>query len=322
MKLARTATLFSGGGTLEAGLLGFIEPVLAVEYSPQIAQHYARVWGDHVITASVSDVDYQAANAQLRPVDYLHASPVCKSFSAAKMEGGERCEDLAMAEATVAALVAFRPVVFTVENVPDYVRSRSFATIVAALEGLGYSFDARVFDASEYGAATRRKRLLLRAVSSGSVPAPPAPTGGADWYEAVSDLIPSMRDSTLPNWATERMARKGVTLADVRRPALLAGGSAGAGVVPFSEAGGPAFTIKATPNELHRIVLPGGIVKALSPRALARITGLPDAYPLPEKSALATTIVGNGIPVPLTRAVIGPLLRSRAKSFHGREAPR
>lgn len=33
-------------------------------------------------------------------------------------------------------------------------------------------------------------------------------------------------------------------------------------------------------------------------------------------------IVGNGIPVPLTRAVIGPLLRSRAKSFHGREAPR
>lgn len=320
MKLARTATLFSGGGTLEAGLVGLTQPVFAVEYDPQIAAHYRSVWGPHVVAASVSDVDYRAVATAIAPVDYLHASPVCKSFSAAKLESGERCEDLAMAEATVAALVAFRPKVFTVENVPDYVRSRSFATIVNALERLGYSFDARVFDASEYGAATRRKRLLVRAVSSGSVPPPPAPTGGADWYEAVADLIPSMRDSTLPKWSTERMARKGVTLADFRRPALIGGGSAGAGVVPFAEAGGPAFTIKATPNELHRVVLPGGVVKALSPRALARLSGLPDAYPLPDKSALAITIVGNGIPVPLTRTVIGALLRSRARSFHGREA--
>ena len=45
------------------------------------------------------------------------------------------------------------------------------------------------------------------------------------------------------------------------------------------------------------------------PRGMARITGLPDDYPLPSAWGLAVTVIGNGVPPALARAIFGPLLQ-------------
>lgn len=56
------------------------------------------------------------------------------------------------------------------------------------------------------------------------------------------------------------------------------------------------------------IIMPDGRVLKASPRVLARVTGLPDTYKMPETDQLSHTIVGNGIPTQLTEGVIAPLL--------------
>ena len=183
-----------------------------------------------------------------------------------------------------------------------------------ALREGGYTFDARVYDAADYGAATRRKRLLLRAVKDGELPPAPAPTHGpgraqpyADWYAAVEDLVDGLPDDKVPPWMRRRLEAAGVNPDAPSKPTLVMGGSAGKNV-PYAEAGGPAPTFKATPGEAHRIIFPDGRVKRVTPRAAARITGLPDDYPLPTKTATATTIIGNGVPPALSEAVFAPLL--------------
>jgi DNA (cytosine-5)-methyltransferase 1 len=84
--MLRGATLFSGGGGVEALLKRSINFVHAVEYDPAIAAVYRANHGDHVQVARVEDVDY----APWGMLDYLHASPVCKEFSQAKTGGAGR----------------------------------------------------------------------------------------------------------------------------------------------------------------------------------------------------------------------------------------
>lgn len=316
-RLPRVATLFSGGGLVEVGLEGLIDPVFAVEYDPKIAAVYEAAHGAHVKAEDVRTVTLPRAGS----IDALHASPVCKAFSVAKREVGEKDLDIETARATARAIRRLRPKVFTLENVPGYRGSEALGLIEGALRDEGYTFDARVYDAADYGAATHRKRLLLRAVREGVLPPVPMPTHPkgrqTDWYRSVADLVEGMPDASMPkakkreqDWLSPRIRAAGIDLAHLDRPLLVLGGSTGKGVVPYAFAGGPAPTLKATYKEVHRIFLPDGRIKRLTPRGMARITGLPDDYPLPKDPNLATTIIGNGVPPALARAVFGPLLEA------------
>lgn len=311
----RTMTMFSGGGLVEEGLRGLIDPVAAVEVNPEIAAVYAKAHGPHVRVGDVRSVDL----SDVGEVDYLHASPVCKNFSAAKVvtDAGEQPLDIETATATAAAIRSHKPRVFTLENVKGYQGSEAMKIVEDALTEEGYTFDARVYDAADYGSATHRDRLLLRAVKDGPLPPPPVPTHGAaltgkpyaDWYGTVADIMDSLPDDQVPAWMRSRLVASGIDPDAPGKPVIVMGGSAGKNV-PYAFAGGPAPTIKATAQEAHRIILPDGRVKRVTPQAMARITGLPDSYPLPKNRALATTIIGNGVPPDLARSVFGPLLHS------------
>lgn len=69
--------------------------------------------------------------------------------------------------------------------------------------------------------------------------------------------------------------------------------------------GEPCFTIAAS-NERRpaRAWLEYGRVVKMTPRALARFMGLPDAYKLPDSNALACTGIGNGCCPPLVAEII------------------
>jgi len=302
----RTATLFSGGGLVEEALRGAIEPVFAVDFDTAIGEAYRIAHGDHIRIEDVCTVDF----ADALGAEYLHASPVCKNFSAAKkLRAGEQPIDVATAEATVRGIEEIKPGVFTLENVPAYAKSGAFGIITDALTREGYTWDVNVLDAADYGAATRRARLLLRAVREGELPPLPAKVPATDWYATVADLVPDLpRVAEVPEWMAGRLTPSGIDWRTIDRPLIVMGGSAFKGTVPHAFAGGPAPTIKATWRERHLIVLPGGEVRVVTPRVLARIMGIPDSYPLPDSRAVATTIIGNGLPAALTRAVFGPLL--------------
>ena len=195
------ATLFSGGGGVEALLKEHIEFVRAVEFDPQIAAVYAQNIGPHVQVADVRHVDY----GTWPRLDYLHASPVCKNFSAAKTNGTESDDDMTTAAAVVRCLEATQPRVFTLENVQAYEGSASYRLIVSWLNHNGYMWHAETLNAANYGVPQTRRRLILRAVRDALLPGLPPPTRWVGWYEAIEDLIPGLPESAFAPWQLARL---------------------------------------------------------------------------------------------------------------------
>ena len=200
----RGATLFSGGGGAEALLRSHINFVHAVEYDAHIAAVYAANIGPHVQVARVEDVDYSLWGA----LDYLHASPVCKEYSAAKTNGAEGEGDLSSAAAVVRCLEATQPRVFTLENVGAYQHGQAFRLIVQWLNHNGYMWHAEVLNAADFGVPQTRRRLILRAVRDALLPTLPPPVKWVGWYAAIEDLIPELPESQFAPWQEKRLPQE------------------------------------------------------------------------------------------------------------------
>jgi site-specific DNA-cytosine methylase len=313
----KTLTYFSGGGLMEAGLRGLIDPRYAVEYDPQIAAAYRAAHGDHILEADITQVD----PSRFKGIEYFHASPVCKNFSAlkAKSQGGVESDlDIQSAEAVARVLDQHTPKFFTIENVKDYRGSEAYNKIKSKLTELGYKFDEGVYNAYDFGAPTDRKRLLLRAVREGELPLV-RKVPGKSWYEVVYDLIDDLPTDTIrgkkdpsTNYLYEYLRNEGIDPMNVPEPILFPGGSL-RGVFDYRLSNEPAFTFKATPAAVDRILLPGGIIKRVTGRAKARMSGLPDSFVLPTNENLAIKIIGNGVPPDLVRNVFGPMFEETKK---------
>lgn len=75
----------------------------------------------------------------------------------------------------------------------------------------------------------------------------------------------------------------------------------------------PADAVNANSNQTGvRAWLSQGRVVAMTPRALARFQSVPDTYELPPKNGLAVTIIGNGVPCLLARAVVESVMEAIA----------
>lgn len=189
--LIKAGTYFSGGGLVEEGLKGIIDPVVAVEYDEKISGVYRNNFGQHIVTADVRDVDPKELVKQIDgDVEYFHASPVCKNYSQAKSNHAEVELDKETAASTAEFINAIKPKVVTIENVKGYKDSEAMKTITDALDANGYTWDADVYNAADYGGYTNRERLIVRAVRDGKLPEKPKKIAHkSGWYEAVSDSV-------------------------------------------------------------------------------------------------------------------------------------
>ena len=303
-----TGTAFSGGGLVEAGLGELIESSFAIEYDEKIAGVYRNNHGDHILVADIRDVDIKDLAKEVDGrLDYFHASPVCKRFSSINTKAGEIELDIETATATANIIREKNPRVVTIENVPRYKGSKAMKIITDALDDLGYLWDAEVYNAADFGAATSRRRLIVRATTEGLLPVVQKSNERKSWYEVSADLIDKLPDSTLPSWMVERLAKDGIDPTNIDKPLFVFDGGAPNGKARYAWADEPLPTITAS-GSADRIIMPDGRVKLASPRILARATGLPDSYRLPHSRSLAHTIIGNGVPVDMTKAVIAPLL--------------
>jgi site-specific DNA-cytosine methylase len=198
-------SLFSGGGIAEQGLKGQVEFIGAVEYNKAIADHYRKANGDHIVNDDVRNVDF----SQWEGADYLHASPVCKNFSAAKAQSGEVALDIETAKATARAIEQIGPKVVTVENVPGYMGSEAMKIITDQLDAQGYKWDSKVYDAADYGTPQHRKRMILRATLEDALPEVPKAEAHKSWWDSVKDLKMEDDRSGLAAWQKDRMHKQG-----------------------------------------------------------------------------------------------------------------
>ncbi len=312
--LATSGTYFSGGGLLEAGLKGVIDPKVAVEFSEKIAGVYADNHGNHIVVADVRDVDPKKLVGAVDggEVQYFHASPVCKNFSKAKREGGEVELDKETALSTAEFIAKTRPKVVTIENVKGYRNSEALKIITDELTRQGYDWDADVYNAADYGGYTKRERLIVRAKRDGKLPPKPEKLPEElrkkGWYSAVEDLIPHLEEKKtgVPQGTDERLKNSGIDYRTIDKPLYVFGRGYANKTVGHAFADELLPTLTTGGGDI--IIMPDGRVLKASPRVLARVTGLPDTYKMPETDQLSHTIVGNGIPTQLTEGVIAPLL--------------
>ena len=312
--LATSGTYFSGGGLLEAGLKGVIDPKVAVEFSEKIAGVYADNHGNHIVVADVRDVDPKKLVGAVDggEVQYFHASPVCKNFSKAKREGGEVELDKETALSTAEFIAKTRPKVVTIENVKGYRNSEALKIITDELTRQGYDWDADVYNAADYGGYTKRERLIVRAKRDGKLPPKPEKLPEElrkkGWYSAVEDLIPHLEEKKtgVPQGTDERLKNSGIDYRTIDKPLYVFGRGYANKTVGHAFADELLPTLTTGGGDI--IIMPDGRVLKASPRVLARVTGLPDTYKMPETDQLSHTIVGNGIPTQLTEGIIAPLL--------------
>ncbi len=310
--LIKAGTYFSGGGLVEEGLKGIIDPVVAVEYDEKISGVYRNNFGQHIVTADVRDVDPKELVKQIDgEVEYFHASPVCKNYSQAKSNHAEVELDKETAASTAEFINAIKPKVVTIENVKGYKDSEAMKTITDALDANGYTWDADVYNAADYGGYTNRERLIVRAVRDGKLPDKPEKMARkSGWYEAVADIIPTLTEKKngVAPWMDIRLKADGIDWRNIDKPLYVMGSAYADGKIPHAFADELLPTLRTKSGDV--IVMPDGKVYRAMGRVLARVSGVSDDYKMPFSENLSHTIIGNGIPTQLTEHVIAPLLQN------------
>ena len=314
--LIKAGTYFSGGGLVEEGLKGIIDPVVAVEYDEKISGVYRNNFGQHIVTTDVRDVDPKELVKQIDgEVEYFHASPVCKNYSQAKSNHAEVELDKETAASTAEFINAIKPKVVTIENVKGYKDSEAMKTITDALDANGYTWDADVYNAADYGGYTNRERLIVRAVRDGQLPEKPKKMAHkSGWYEAVADIIPTLTEKKngVAPWMDIRLKADGIDWRNIDKPLYVMGSAYADGKVPHAFADELLPTLRTKSGDV--IVMPDGKVYRAMGRVLARVSGVSDDYKMPFSENLSHTIIGNGIPTQLTEHVIAPLLQNTLRS--------
>lgn len=308
--LIKAGTYFSGGGLVEEGLKGIIDPVLAVEYDEKISGVYRNNFGQHIVTADVRDVDPKELVKLIDgEVEYFHASPVCKNYSQAKSNHAEVELDKETAASTAEFINSIKPKVVTIENVKGYKDSDAMKIITDALDANGYTWDADVYNAADYGGYTNRERLIVRAVRDGKLPAKPKKMAHkSGWYEAVADIIPTLTEKKngVAPWMDIRLKTDGIDWRNIDKPLYVMGSAYADGKIPHAFADELLPTLRTKSGDV--IVMPDGKIYRAMGRVLARVSGVSDDYKMPFSENLSHTIIGNGIPTQLTEHVIAPLL--------------
>lgn len=185
MRKLSAADLFCGAGGFSTGLIqaarkagGFSLDLLAVNHwDTAVATHELNhPWARHK-QADISSLDPNKMFPSGK-LDMLIASPECTHHSLAL--GGKPCSEQSRASGWHVVHWAERlmPTDILLENVKEWAgwgplmsnnrpdpkrKGETFQAFLASLRSLGYLVEHRVLDASDFGDATSRKRLFVRA---------------------------------------------------------------------------------------------------------------------------------------------------------------
>jgi len=213
------ATLFSGGGGFDLGAIAAgYKPVFAIDNNADAVECYKRNIGDHIVLGDVRNFRFASTGIK---IDHLHASPSCKSSSTANANKGETDFDIDCAYSIVRAIQQVEPETFSLENVREYHKTKSFRIIVEALIDNDYLGSWETLNAADYGVPQSRKRLILMAskIKKAEMPIATHEQNLSDpcfegfqtkqkwigWYEAIADLIPSLPETKLAPWQVKAM---------------------------------------------------------------------------------------------------------------------
>lgn len=321
MKFASLFTGFGGAdiGAMQAGL----DPIWGVESDADIALVADQVNDCMVYRTDVKTIPFE----QLETPDWLHVSPPCVNASRAR-NGIETGVDVDLAYAICRAIETLKPDYFSLENVTNYAQFKSFMFIKNTLHKNGYHTAHDYLDCSDYGVPQSRKRLFLVASkhlgkASKLYDLCQQKSMKPNWYDAIKDLIPELKLSTITEWQRSAILNKFpksivTQLGTFNLPdlAIQRSGARKKDGIPNNTirlANQPMFTIRAMNGKVRpsvnqvTLIIDGQPYEA-SPKCLARWQTFPDWYQLPEDKKLAIKGIGNAVPPLMMQQIIETVL--------------
>jgi DNA (cytosine-5)-methyltransferase 1 len=314
-------SLFCGAGGLDLGFeqAGYAVAAAVDVREPSIVSynHNRKASAGHVAdVTSLSAGRLDAlAGGKLQPVGII-GGPPCQSFSrAAHSSDDDHRHDLPLEFARILTQFNKRSDVdfFAFENVPGLLKAKHrerFGAIVNAFGRAGFSVRAEMLNASGFGVAQNRPRLILvgysKAVYPGLEWTPPAPTHKVPQTvkSAIGKLKPAkhwergMDASAIPvhpnHWCMAPKSRKFTT------PGALKPGTALGRSFRMLEWQQPSPTIAYGNREVH--VHPNGR-RRLSVYEALLLQGFPPDYELLGSLSAQISQVSEAVPPPLARAI-------------------
>lgn len=327
----KSGSLFSGGGLLEQGLeYQLLTHEFGVEYDASIAATWKENNGDGKIYAGKAEGNvFNFDGKQYKgKMFHIHASPVCHNLSPAKHGYGEQPSDIESAKKTLQIFLDAEAPVYTVENAELYAKTESARIIKEGLEKAGYIVDIGVYNSADYGSAQSRTRTIIRAVR-GDLMMPDRARKiprTRTWDQVTSDLwdgLERITEKEVPDFYLKAVKNTGIDINNVKVPTLLLQTTTG-GKVTYAVEGTQSPTLTTHCYEA-KLLLPGGVICNVTPQFMGRLMGLPDDFKYPHwkdgtlKKTIPYKIIGNGIPVELTKAVVGGVIESAYKQTMGTE---
>jgi DNA (cytosine-5)-methyltransferase 1 len=314
----KSATLFSGGGLADCGVQSAGGNIRwGLEYHRPAADIYQANY-HHDPYGDLLDSDPR----DFEPVDYLHLSSPCQSFSDANSDKGEKASDLLLAHKCGEFIKVLRPIFVSIENVPAYKGSDSLLAIMKVLSSNYKHIDSTDVDFANFGVPQNRKRVIIRASNMPLKPLHEMYTHGSErtffvkQYESWYDHIIDLKDDFQETQFTVNQLRS-IEHFKPKTPYLIKcigfRGRNSFGAV--REWDRPSWTICASSGGDNRsgnrykvidMVGKDGRCLSLTHRAVARLMGCPDSFILPKTSKPHEIwrVLGNGVPPIAMRSIV------------------
>ncbi|WP_237189120.1 DNA cytosine methyltransferase [Rothia nasimurium] len=187
--------LFSGVGGLSYGFVqeGF-NIAYANEYDSEIAKSYKLNHpGTHIKVGDIKDLNLEEEFLNLRgKIDIVMGGPPCQGFSQKGKRKTIHDDRNFLFRNFVDVVKYLTPKYFVMENVPNLLTAENgfFKKELEELfEEIGYSINAKVLNASEFGIPqSRRRAIIIGKIGVGKVKFPEPTFEKITVYDAISDL--------------------------------------------------------------------------------------------------------------------------------------
>lgn len=162
-------SLFSGGGGLDLGFMqeGY-EVIWAIDNNQNAVDTYKYNIHDNIICADINEINIQDIPA----ADIVVGGPPCQSFSLA---GNRNVEDARgqLVWKYIDIIRHVQPAAFVFENVTGLLSARNstgervFQLLKKTFREIGYTINADVLNAADYGIPQRRRRVIIVGLKDG-----------------------------------------------------------------------------------------------------------------------------------------------------------
>ena len=316
----RTVELFAGigGFRIAADRCGF-RTVWANDTNPKACAVYRDRFGPD----SIVEGDVRSLAHTIPAHDVLTAGFPCQPFSSAGKKNGTRDPRGTLFQVIVDVLRIQRPAWFVLENVKRLLtmeRGAHFDTILSSLTGVGYRVEWRLLNATEFGLAQNRQRVILvgsRDAGCSILSDPPRARTSARLADVLESHVSDEFDFTeatlrwLPNNQGVNRLVDGVEILSNQE------GGRRMGYTIFG-INGVAPTLTATTSRHYERYRVGDRYRRLTNIEYARLQGFPEDHCRNASIYDQYALYGNAVPPPMVEWVLRRIkLHSRMAVLQG-----